>query len=692
MSAAAEKHIAPEASDAKEAANNNRYFTHGGIGGILEETLRAVKGITIDAAMDVLEEPANNNDHLAKAAHAKGEHAGEAAAEGADVAHAQGGIGAAVKAALKEHENADFTDRVVMGLEHMVPYGYTFAVLAKALPWLRNQFFPKIELIKTDDQHIGDQILNQLARDKKKEKKGEVALTKPALEGFLQGLKPDNVRRSLRMFQDADRFERALKTEAGREEIKKEIANLLDLSGDVDRLEVEETTDHLLKLIDADVDGRLVSKKLALRKIIEKAKALLTQENLIKVYTGKSEKFEIDYDEFGDVLLEKVEPEQRVPFLKTFNGRNFDDTFRLLVKESALKDALRDNKEELKNQIYQLFDMRGRIKNDELDERMKHFFGDDSVLGKEDDYSDPAMKKKYNEVRAKLDGVVNNLKSTGALNKLFHSDETDPHYSEFGKTLDGIEDGHDLNALLRGFSHRAFAKAFRLLLDKARLDTVIKGSDHQRQAAQVQLLALLGFDSGPLDQAEVVKTITDFETNLNGMEADVETSLKGSPDKPYEQLLDDLGAIKIVLEDKTKDRVKGIFEGEKVSVNVNHNAVGKQILNEISKDKRKVVPFLLDLQVALLTAKFAVLQNSTFSDKDLKRKAKAALINLFGIKPGEIIHEPEVEARINALLAPLRTHQISANPQAQVSYREFENLLNNIRKQLTAARLAEIYG
>src|SRR3989338_7386189 len=449
MSAASAEHPkGVEASAAPKAVDNTMHFNNGGVAGVVESFAKLLKGVTYDAAKETMaDSKAATSPEHPKAADPKADHPKVAEAEAKEAA----------PAATAGHEDNDWVDDVA----HWATIYAHLPFAEKGIKWLKGKLFPEIHEIAVDDQHIGDQILHKLKKDKKAERKGKLALDHHALEGFLKGLDIANLNRTLRMFTDKKRFETALERERGQEEIKKEIANLFDLSGEADKEEVTKGVAMLKELLhihgnedehghmhfDASkVDKRVRKQFEALTSIISNAeKWLLDGDTLAKVYTGKGEKFEIDYDQFGDVLLEKVNKKNRGAFVKSFSKRSFDNTFRLLVKESSLKDALRHDSEKLKNPIYQLFDLNGKVDDEELKERMAVFFGTEGALGLEADYTDPVEKKKFLEIKQAFDGIVALLKKGNTLDKLFKAHD----YSKFGAGLESVDNAEEAKRLLQ---------------------------------------------------------------------------------------------------------------------------------------------------------------------------------------------------------------------------------------------------
>jgi len=241
--------------------------------------------------------------------------------------------------------------------------------------------------------------------------------------------------------------------------------------------------------------------------------------------------------------------------------------------------------------------------------------------------------------------------------------------------------------------HR-FKKNFRFILEGDRLDKIVQGDEIQRRGAQAQLLTLLGYDNGPLDEAEMLAVLDGFLGMLTTLEPDIDAALKGSPDKPFDQLGAVLTTVRTVLKDK--NRVKKIFEGVEIHVAPNYKKLGKQILEEVRGDQSKILLFLREFNSAFLSLELAIIKDPRISsillsDPSKKIEAKKAVANLFNLKPTERIYEHDVEPRIEALKVSLRSSRIMSDPIAATNYREFEAILNDVKKHLSEPVLTQIY-
>src|SRR3989338_6258502 len=321
MSAASAEHPkGVEASAAPKAVDNTMHFNNGGVAGVVESFAKLLKGVTYDAAKETMaDSKAATSPEHPKAADPKADHPKVAEAEAKEAA----------PAATAGHEDNDWVDDVA----HWATIYAHLPFAEKGIKWLKGKLFPEIHEIAVDDQHIGDQILHKLKKDKKAERKGKLALDHHALEGFLKGLDIANLNRTLRMFTDKKRFETALEREGGQEEIKKEIANLLDLSGEADFDEVVKSLDMLAQLLGEEwelkadeyqcksqkghhIDSRVAKQHHALIHILEHARNWLTGKNLAKIYDTEVKNFKIDFEHFGDLLIEEVNPGNRDRYLR----------------------------------------------------------------------------------------------------------------------------------------------------------------------------------------------------------------------------------------------------------------------------------------------------------------------------------------------------------------------------------------
>jgi hypothetical protein len=417
---------APEHHDSASAAPSaakTLHFNHGGVLGLTESIGRLLKGVTYDAAKETLASgahpaPGHAADHAADhaAAHptpdgahpAPGHAPGHAAAHPAPAAGAHptpdGAHPAPAAGGHAEAEDQDLSDKIISTLGHMGHYGAIFPFAAKGLKWVKDKLYPEIHEIATDDQHLGDQILHKLKKDKKAAKNGRRVLDHHALEGFAMGIDIPNIRRTLRMFADRERFNKALQSDSGREEIKKEIANILDLSGDVDLAEADTQTRMLLELLGVEftdedtitsvggvdhhhwhvhthrheLDSRVDAKHEALVQLIANVREFLVlpdvhnhvNTNLDTIYgTGvKVPDYPMDYTKIGDNIL-KLNNDTLRPFLNRVRKDGIDDmqvAVGDLLDPANVASELENNPDDLKAEISNLFNVTGKVTADKL--------------------------------------------------------------------------------------------------------------------------------------------------------------------------------------------------------------------------------------------------------------------------------------------------------------------------------------
>ena len=648
--------------EAPKAASNALRFQNGGVTGIVESFAKLLKGVTYDAVKETMADSHGAAHTAASAEHPK---VADAKADHPKAAETADGKEAG-PAATAGHDDNDWVDDIA----HWATIYAHLPFAEKGIKWLKGKLFPEIHEIAVDDQHIGDQILHKLKKDKKAERKGKLALDHHALEGFLKGLDIANLNRTFRMFTEKKRFETALERERGQEEIKKEIANLFDLSGEADKEEVTKGVAMLKELLHIHgheedghvhfdtkkIDSRVRKQFEALAKIIWNAEKWLLEEGVLtKVYTGKGEKFEIDYDQFGDVLLEKVNKKNRGAFVKSFSKRSFDNTFRLLVKESSLKDALRHDSEKLKNPIYQLFDLNGKVDDEELKERMAVFFGTEGALGLEADYTDPVEKKKFLEIKQAFDGIVALLKKGNTLDKLFKAHD----YSKFGAGLESVDNAEEAKRLLQGYSDFAFRNAYRPFLDEETLEDSINDED-ARKILKQRLLSLMNIEVGTVNETQVSETLTRFidkfdPSKMTDAEKELfETALAASDATggtlkiARAQLVANLGKIETNLLKKDENRVSRIFKGNELTPK--YEALGKHIINI---DEDKLISLLAKMKD--LDEKYSLVDKDEIeklSSPTEKADAKTQLCALLGIE-GSAITVSAARSRIDAIVAIL---------------------------------------
>lgn len=703
---------APEHHEAhgQPAAANTMHFKNGGVLGLTESIAKLVKGITYDAGKDTFGGGHGGHAATHAAPHADAGHGAEAAhatphadAHGAAAAHAEGSHG-------HDDDDKDLSDRLVQFLLGAGHYGVALPFIGKGLKWVKEKLFPEIHEITVDYDKIGDQILHKLKKDKKKEKKGEKALDHHALEGFCKGIDVPNLNRQFRLFLDKTRFEKSMQSDAGKAEIQKEIAALLDMTGDVDRSEVEQQTEALLTLLGADthghchhsMDSRVDAKHKALIEIIVNARKWLDQPQLDLAYKGKSDKFEIDYDQFGDVLLEKVNAKNRVAFVKAFNRRTFDDTFRLLVKGPQMKDALKNDPDELKDQIYKLYDYSHKVDDEELTSRFELFFGkpavagkksrrgvvtgakpsEPGILGEEQDYDpDEEAKKKFREIKAAFEQVKRNIDENGALEKLFRS----LNYEQFGKVLEEMDTLDETKLILRGYNDTAFQKAFRPFLNKGDLEDAI-ADDESRRVLKQKLLSLMNIEVGTVNEKLVGDTLEKYLSKLDPAQmvdpaktifetaigADTSGKLKAS----HSQLVSNLRTIKTTLLAANENCVSRIFKGNELLPK--YEALGKQILDV---DDDKLVPLLAKFKE--LDVKYGLVDNGEIARLSVGTtpftEAKNQLCGLLGFEMSAPVTVSAAKSRINALVSTLEPDLPRMAKSSSKAYNAAQFLLSKLK-------------
>lgn len=565
MSAApshAPEHHPEAAPKAAPQANNTMHFNHGGVLGITESIGRLIKGVTYDAAQETwgTGAAANNDKHHKPedkahgADHPKADHPEDGKGHGAATAISTA-AGAAHALISAHDEDKDIGDKVIDGIAKMGKYGSVFPLMASGLKWTKEKLFPTIHEIPTDDQHIGDQILHKLKKDKKAAKKGKLALDHHALEGFAKGLDVANIKRALKMFTNKDRFEKALKLGSGREEIKKEIANILDISGTADREEVVEVIKMLKDFLhihghlhngawDIDtkhIDERVKKQFLALAEIILNADLFLTQANLDTIYGTevKEDEYDMDYKHIGDRVL-KLKDKTLIIFLKRLKKDGIDDVENEvgdLLKKDTIDAELKHNPEDLKKQISNLFNVETGVTVAKLKERKDQMLKRLKYM--EVEIEDPASTTtpkgkikvtKVNSGDATLDAIgtqfvveilepASTLLTDDVLKKLYPLAEdaeasfkwTDESYKNFGATIfDGVNAKNRKN-VLEGLDVAKILRTFNLLYSP-NLSKLMKAPEGRKKLRN-QLKALLKLDE-PFELADVQREIADVITIL----------------------------------------------------------------------------------------------------------------------------------------------------------------------------------
>ncbi len=592
---------APEHHEAhgQPAAANTMHFNNGGVLGLTESIAKLLKGVTYDATAETFggshgaaHGAAGHAEHTAHGAEAHGHEAphGEAA-HGAAHGDAHGAAGHAEGAHGHDDDDKDLSDRFVQFLLGAGHYGVALPFIGKGLQWAKTKLFPEIHKITVDHDHLGNQILYELKKDKKAAKKNKLVLDHHALEGFCQGLEVANLGTTLKMFTNEARFNGALDRDSGKEELKKEIANVLKLTGDVDRDEVEKATSMLIELLGGHIEGghdhehigfhavdsRVQAQHKALTDIIKNARSWLTPGVLAKIYgyEKKEEAYDMDYKGIGDHIL-KLNDKTLKPFLNRIKIDGIDDVeIRVgdLLNPGNLVEELRHNPDDLRDQIQNLFDVKGNVTLTKLKERLDQMKkklkahtvkviayeevdrpdpADASktikvkvVVEEEVDEPDPAnpgtMKKvkrpkKIDQLQSNsgnpeldvvgasllevLEKAVNNLqKHPEVMTKLYPLAEdaeaafkwTDIKYTNFGATV--FEELNDKNrvSFLNGFEGDRFKRAFNHLLPGIKAD-LLKTTEGKKKIRN-QVAALLRLEQ-PFEKGDIAREVASIKTHL----------------------------------------------------------------------------------------------------------------------------------------------------------------------------------
>ncbi len=531
-------------------ANNTLRFNNGGILGVMNAVANLAKGVTYDAAKETFGgshgadhgadhgHGAHGADHGHAANHAPdaAHGADHGAAHGADHGHGTTSAVAAAAGHALDHatghghghddHDQDFVDRGINFLAHAGHYSAALPVLGKVLKFTKDKLFPVIHEVPTEDQAIGNQILHKLKRDRKEKKKGKEALDHHEFEGFFKALNVDNLKRTFKMFVDKDRFKKALKSESGREELKKEIANMFDLSGTVDRKEIEEVYKQFEKLlhihahrhhgnIDVDTDHannpEIKGQYVAFIRVLYQANELLTQDALDKIYgtEEKEEDFEMNYEKIGDTLL-KVNSKNLKPCLNRIQKDGIDD---IEIKVGDLLDPanitaeLKHNPDDLREQIQNLFNVKGTVNKEKLKERKQQM---------EKRLQKGAAVDPYTAIRDAILNLIetafNNL-DDATLAKLYPEtaaegsgfEWTDEKYKNFSSTVFvSINTKNRANALKK-FDPDTLEASFPAVFPSIKAGSL--NTDPGRKKLIEQTVALTGVTE-PFDAAEITDRVT----------------------------------------------------------------------------------------------------------------------------------------------------------------------------------------
>lgn len=315
-----------------------------------------------------------------------------------------------------------------------------------------------VDDIEPDFENLGDQILAW-----PEDRDGGFA---KSCEGFIQGVKErkdvNALNRKFRHFHQKTLFDKALKEDKA--SLQKSIAALLGLEGEVSESEVANYIGVIVQRLGACISGTpgsvtitpnpvlraaLDPKHRAVLKLYENALNWLDTDTLEKINSDvPAEKpFTIDFETFGDLLLEEVNPKNRDRYLKGIDPAIFLQTFKTkflyLTHEADLKAALKkpDQREIVLEQLRHFTGVKNAMTIDSLKDHIATLLG---RIGTKPTLTPPTvpatkapLELEYEAFETALNLVLTTFTNTDALKELYGNVEQQKpiDYNKIGEEI-----------------------------------------------------------------------------------------------------------------------------------------------------------------------------------------------------------------------------------------------------------------
>lgn len=503
---------------------------------------------------------------------------------------------------------------------------------------------------------------------------------------------------TFRLLLDGERLTKALKKGENRKAAREQLYGLFDLDNGVDAKDLDRQADALKKTLGlggTPAPGETTTQGALLKNITTVVSLLKADSNLEKLFV-EEEKIPIDYENFGDIVLEKVSGKiSAEAFYESFKADIFQTKFEVLANERELQRALKqpEGKEEIKSKIRQLFNMSGSIGLEALVARRE------KLLALLEEVDSAASKTKHAELKRLTEVILKNLgwdfmatptagpKPGNVWDKLYEEKPQviQPRYSEFGKHLREMmaasNTQESMVAFVRGYNSNLFRNEFPYLVDKSMMANALQNEPEGEQAKR-QLLVFLGLSTATATLPQVQRTLAMFK-GVQGAEASYPDDLKGSG-KNYKTLEADIAAIETVL--SQKEIVEQLFGG--VKIKPAYEKLGRQILE---LDEKKLQSLLSEINVAGLFTSYsslhALIAGAPKTDPTLQ-EGKAELLKLMGYPEGYPLDKRKLEERLQSLAERIKNAGIvSKNPGLG---KDLLNLLGEFIEKVKGETLEEL--
>jgi hypothetical protein len=558
----------------------------------------------------------------------------------------------------------------------------------------------KLEAIDPKYDTLGAQILG-LPKDKKHG-------YHHVREQLCYGMRPaGSLEEMFDCFTNKDHFNNSLKTDPGKEEMKAQIARIIGPTKNPNSANIKNRIKRIMDIMDIeakpDEKGHLHShphkmedeEAMATAEVLGKVLCHIsdwTDDAVIKQLYHGEKAASLNYDEFGDILSEQVDPtdpKSKIKFLSAFKIGPFNEKFKKILNLERVKTLAGSEKgnDELKTSIATLFDIEpnSTLDADGVDEEYNEVFGPKGTLGVGDDYEKEPLnvvKTQYVALKGAFDKVKNNLKEEkdkeGKCVDLIYAQGMEIKYNEFGNEMDKMNSAKSIS-FLRGYNSAKFGKTFRFLMDAAACDEAI-GTEPGRQGALAQLQNLFALGPGPVTSSMLETYIGQQLSHF-----DETTAKKFGQEGKLAALKEDFGKVRTTLlggttedlKDAAAKRLKLLLNGPEKKT-IYDDFVGAMVANKDQVLKE------FDDGGLVFEFKFSYLIKATFPDtasEKEKEDAKIQVEKFFGKKVGEEDAESKL-ASLKKALGGIKEEKNSRGLNAEKLFEVLALVETNIKEKI----------
>lgn len=430
----------------------------------------------------------------------------------------------------------------VLGME--ITRGLAPYTLVPLVAWRLGARDHALEKDTPDYSDLSTQILNM------HEDEDHPGLYHHATESLCAGMDETHLRKHYSCLTGQNKFRQSYSSPNGRKLLKEQLGKLLGTEVD----EIHELTEKIKALagrlgihitppnpggtppttvstfVPHDLQHRHANHSLHfLSNILQLAYNEITADRLAKIM-GPNEDVKLDKDinKLGNTLMEHVKGSTDLAeqFLGNLDMNVFDKAFRLLLDRGQLDEAVSDEPEEVKKQLYELFNLSGHVNANELNAFMNGLIGlppysgaipanhKGGSLGVRNALSADAQIK-FDELREKMDRARCNLlgitppslvsnpaeATNSPRSQLFPPKAETIKYEEFGAQLgkavrnkNGVALQRARSNFLRGWDAGEFENHFLQLADATSFSSAVAGSKTERDALKKLITELTGLN------------------------------------------------------------------------------------------------------------------------------------------------------------------------------------------------------